>query len=146
MSTIVRPATIDDLESTYRLINDLEGFAMDRSSFKYIYCKNLLDPNVHYLVAEKDTTIVGFISLHVQHILHHAKPTCELQELNINPDSRGSGIGSLLMNEAEKIARALDLEEIELTTRIYRKKAQAFYQKLGYEHTHNKFVKRLQIL
>jgi len=143
MNIISRSATSDDFESIYSLISDLEGHAMDKGSFKSIFLKNLSDLNIHYLVAEKDSRIVGFISLHVQHILHHSRPTCELQELNITAALRGSGVGSLLMQEAERIARSLNLEEIELTTRIHREKAQDFYRKLGYEHTHNKFVKKL---
>jgi PhnO protein len=91
----------------------------------------------------RDSKIVGFISLHVQYLLHHSAPTCELQELNILPELRGTGIGRFLMQEIEKIARSLNLEEIELTTRIARKKSQSFYRKMGYEHTHNKFVKKL---
>ena len=68
-----------------------------------------------------------------------------MQELNIVSELRGSGIGSLLMQDIERIARSLNLEEIELTTRIFREKAQDFYRKLGYEHTHNKFVKKLEV-
>ena len=143
MNPIIRKASIEDSGSVYSLISELEGHEMDRKSFEEIYTKNLSDPNIYYLVAEKKSRIVGFISLHVQHILHHSKATCELQELNIVPDLRGSGIGGQLMNEAERIARELNLEEIELTTRIHREQSQAFYRKLGYSHTHNKFVKNL---
>lgn len=143
MNVITRKANSDDFESVYLLICDLEGQKMDNESFKTIYLKNLSDPNIHYLVADKDNSVVGFISLHVQHILHHSKPTCELQELTINPDLRGIGIGGLLMKEVEIIARKLNLEEIELTTKIHRERAQEFYRNLGYIHSHNKFVKKL---
>lgn len=143
MNTIIRSAITDDLESVYTLICNLEGHTMDKSSFIDVYSRNLLDPNIHYLVAEKDNRIVGFISLHIQHILHHSKPTCELQELNIDPDIRGLGVGGHLMQEVEKIAQRLNLEEIELTTKTHREQAQAFYRNLGYTHTHNKFVKKL---
>lgn len=143
MNIIIRKANSDDFESVYLLICDLEGKQMDNESFKTIYSKNLNDPNIYYLIAEKDNSVVGFISLHVQHILHHSKPTCELQELNINSDLRGAGIGGLLMKEVEIIARKLNLEEIELTTKIHREQAQAFYRNLGYIHTHNKYVKKL---
>lgn len=143
MNTIIREANSNDYESVYSLICDLEGQQMDKESFKTIYSKNLSDPNIYYLVADKDNSVVGFISLHVQHILHHTKPTCELQELIINPSLRSSGIGGLLMKEVEKIAQKLNLEEIELTTKIHRERAQAFYRNLGYIHTHNKYVKKL---
>jgi (aminoalkyl)phosphonate N-acetyltransferase len=143
MNVLVRRATCDDLEVVYILICDLEDQQMDGESFSDIFIKNLSDPNIYYFVAELNKRIVGFLSLHVQHILHHSKPTCELQELTIVSELRGSGIGRMLIEEAEKTARILNLEEIELTTKTRRIKAQNFYRKLGFEHTHNKFVKRL---
>lgn len=143
MQPQIRKANIDDLESIYDLVCDLEGFEMNKISFDKIFKKNIADPNVHYIIVQIDNRIVGFISLHVQYILHHSNPTCELQELNIAPELRGSGIGGLLMSEVEKVARSLNLEEIELTTKIHRERAQTFYKKLGYTHTHNKFVKKL---
>lgn len=143
MNITIRKATSDDLESIYILICELEEQHLDGELFEITFLKNINDPDIHYLVAVLNNRIVGFLSLHVQHILHHSKPTCELQELNIKSELRGSGIGALLMKEVERIANELDLEEIELTTKIHRDRAQAFYRKLGYAHTHNKFVKKL---
>lgn len=143
MNISIRKATSDDLESVYLLICELEEQHLDGELFEITYLKNISDPDIHYLVAVLNNRIVGFLSLHVQHILHHSKPTCELQELNIKSELRGSGIGALLMKEVERIATELNLEEIELTTKIHRERAQVFYKKLGYTHTHNKFVKKL---
>jgi PhnO protein len=143
MNITTRRVASNDYEAIYFLIGDLTGHAMDKAKTKSIFIKNLSDPNIHYLVAEKETTIVGFISLHVQTLLHHNIPTGEIQELIISPEYRGAGVGHILMNEAEKIAHSLNLEEIELTTRIIRENAQHFYRKMGYNHTHNKFVKKL---
>jgi len=143
MNASIRRTTIEDLEAVYILICDLEDHHMDGDAFSEVFIKNLSDPDIYYFVAEINNRIIGFLSLYVQHILHHSKPTCELQELNIVPELRGSGIGGMLIEEAEKIARNLNLEEIELTTKTHRNKAQNFYRKYGFEHTHNKFVKKL---
>ena len=143
MQPFVRKAEARDLQQIYDLICDLEGEQVDVAAFERMFSYNINNPDAYYFVAEMGNRIVGFISLHVQHILHHSKPTCELQELNIKSELRGSGIGAMLMKEVELIAKELDLEEIELTTKIHRDRAQAFYRKLGYAHTHNKFVKKL---
>ena len=143
MSITTRTVTLNDLDSVYLLVSDLKGHHLDKAAFETTFTKNLSDPNIHYIAAEKDGLVVGFASLHVQYILHHTYPTCELQELVIASDHRSNGIGSILIKEVERIACSLTLEEIELTTRTTREKAQAFYKKLGYEHTHNKFVKKL---
>jgi len=143
MNISIRKVKDNDLESIYLLICELEDQQMDGENFEGAFLRNINDPDIYYLVAEINNRIVGFLSLHVQHILHHSKPTCEIQELNITSELRGSGIGALLMNEAERIAKELNLEEIELTTKIHRERAQTFYRNLGYTNTHNKFVKKL---
>ncbi len=144
MDIRIRRATPDDIDPIYHLICDLEDHQMDRDAFENIYFRNLNDSLVHYIVAEgNNSEVVGFASLHVQNILHHSNSTGEVQELNIDSRFRDSGFGSQLMNELEQIARSLNLEEIELTTRIHRERAQSFYKKLGYVNTHLKFVKKL---
>lgn len=139
----IRRATINDVDSVYRLICDLENQKIDRVAFASTYKFNLNSNETIYLVTEINGCVVGFLSIHVQHILHHSKPTCELQELNVFKEYRSMGFGAALMQEAERIARNLGLEEIELTTKVFRKRAQEFYTRLGYENTHLKFVKKL---
>ncbi|HPD95540.1 MAG TPA: GNAT family N-acetyltransferase [Tenuifilaceae bacterium] len=139
----VRRATLSDLESVYQVICDLEGCQLNFELFSDTFSANLSDDNIIYLIAEINNSVVGFLSMHIQRILHHEKPTCELQELNVLSEFRSKGIGSTLMHEAEKIALQNNLEEVELTTKIYRKQAQEFYIHLGFENTHLKFVKRL---
>ena len=139
----IRRATLSDLESVYQVICDLEGYQLNFEPFSETFSANLSDDNIIYLIAEINNSVVGFLSMHIQRILHHEKPTCELQELNVLPEFRSKGIGSTLMHEAEKIALQNNLEEVELTTKIYRKQAQEFYIHLGFENTHLKFVKRL---
>ncbi|BDX38031.1 hypothetical protein CYCD_13860 [Tenuifilaceae bacterium CYCD] len=140
----IRKATIDDLDSVYSLIYDLENQKLDRIVFETIYGFNIENNETIYLVAEVDGSVVGFLSIHIQHILHHSKPTCELQELNVFNEYRSLGVGTTLMYEAEKIARGLGLDEIELTTKVFRKRAQEFYTRLGYVNTHLKFVKKIE--
>lgn len=139
----IRYATEADLEPVYRLVCDLEDDVLDKGLFVQTYQYNLKCPDTVYLVADKGGLVIGFLSMHIQRILHHVKPTCELQELNIFPEYRAFGVGSRMMAEAERIARELGLEEIELTTKLFRKRTHEFYTRLGYVNTHLKFVKRL---
>lgn len=139
----IRKATELDLSVVYELICDLESHEMDFDAFSKIYSLNLYSSDIIYLVAEYEEKVVGFLSIHIQHILHHPKSTCELQELNVFREYRSMGVGTALLQEAERIAKELGLEEIELTTKIFRKRAQEFYTRLGYENTHLKFVKKL---
>lgn len=142
MATI-RLATLADLDAVYQLICDLEGEALSLTFFTQNYKANLQDSTIRYIVACDGEKVIGFLSMHIQRILHHERLTCELQELNILPEYRSQGIGSKLMEYAETLAKEMGLEEVELTTRNYRIRTQEFYKRLGYEQTHLKFVKRL---
>ena len=139
----IRKAVELDINVIYDLICDLEGAKMDFEAFSKIYSLNLSSSDIVYLAAEYNGNVVGFLSIHIQHILHHSKPTCELQELNVFDEFRSLHVGTELMQEAERIAKDLGLEEIELTTKVFRKRAQEFYTRLGYENTHLKFLKKL---
>lgn len=82
----IRCATQHDLEDVYRLICDLEGEPLNPIHFAQNYEANLADSNIHYLVTCEGDKVIGFLSMHVQAILHHERLTCEIQELNILPD------------------------------------------------------------
>jgi len=138
----VRNVVVDDLLNIYNLICDLEDEKMDLPFFEKVFTENLNDGNVHYFVAVAENCIIGFISLHIQHILHHNNSTGEIQELIISPHFQGHGVGTMLMHKVESLARELKLEELEITTRVYRERAQIFYKQLGYLNTHYKFVKK----
>lgn len=141
---VIRPANSADISLVYELICDLEDTRLDFEAFKSIYNINIRSTEAVYLVAEYNKAVVGFLSIHVQRILHHTRPTCELHELNVFNEYRSLGIGTQLMQEAERIAKELGLEEIELTTKVFRKRAQEFYARLGYVNTHLKFVKKIE--
>lgn len=145
MKATVRPANEADNNSVYELLNQLKGSQHNREAFEQNFIQNINDPLVRYLVAEQENKVVGFISLHVQRILHHANLTGEIQELIIDENHRGKGIGKVLMEKVELLAKELNLEEVELTTRIHRKEAQEFYKNLDFSNSHLKFVKELNI-
>jgi GNAT superfamily N-acetyltransferase len=62
---------------------------------------------------------------------------CELQQLWVAPEKRGSGIGSLLVAEFERLARERGCESVYLETFSFQ--APDFYRRRGYvsqfEHT-----------
>lgn len=139
----IRALEKGDLNEVYDLICDLEEEKMDFLLFERNLVRNSEDANIRYFVATTGNRTIGFISLHIQHILHHNRPTGEIQELIIAPEYQGQGVGTMLMQKVEAIARELNLEELELTTKIYRERAHVFYKQLGYINTHLKYVKKI---
>ncbi len=83
------------------------------------------------IVAEEDGEIVGVLHAFERPALE--KP-CEVvvQALIVDETRRGSGIGAVLMHEAETWATTCGLSSTALYTRIDRDAARAFYERIGY--------------
>jgi (aminoalkyl)phosphonate N-acetyltransferase len=136
----VRKATPNDLSSVYELVCKLENETLKQEVFEQIFEANLKSPDCFYFVAETENKIVGFISFHVQYLLHHCGAVGEVQEFYLEKDFRSQGIGKRLMNEVKKYAKANDVKSLEVTSNKNRAENINVYESLGFKLTHNKFT------
>jgi ribosomal protein S18 acetylase RimI-like enzyme len=83
-------------------------------------------------VAVLDDKIVGFISAIVYKSFFHTGGTALINELIVDKDFRGRGIGELLINKIKVLAHIQNFNEIEVSTTLENKKAIAFYKKNGF--------------
>ncbi|MCD8029229.1 MAG: GNAT family N-acetyltransferase, partial [Erysipelotrichaceae bacterium] len=95
------------------------------------------------LVYRNDKEIIGFLSFVVHHYLHHSNDVGEVVELVVKEEYRNQGIGHQLLDEIEKRAQQLSLEQIELNTSTYRKDAHRFYEKYGFKMSHYNYIKNV---
>jgi PhnO protein len=102
--------------------------------------ENTRNPNYHYLIAENEQNKFGFISFHIQNLLHHSGLVGEIQEFFIVEQFRGKGIGKQLVDEIFKISEQLNLKSIEVTTNKKKTDNILVYQSLGFNLSHNKFT------
>ncbi len=137
---IIRKALSGEVTAVYDLICLLKDKTMPLGAFERIYIKNLADPMISYFVAEVDGRIIGFISLHIQHLLHHSAPIAEVQELVIDESFRNLKIGVQLLNAVEKVSRNFQCELIEVSSNNKRIHAHRFYEKNGFVNTHMKLM------
>lgn len=137
---VIRKAEKHDLNSIFSLICELEESELDRYQFSTVYLNNLNDKNVYYIVAEQSEAIVGFISVHIQRLLHHAGSIAEIQELIVTKQRQGKGIGHMLFKEAENIAIANECINVEVCCNRMREESHAFYEKIGMKKSHFKFT------
>jgi PhnO protein len=121
----------------------LEEDLLDFDIFRTTFNTNLQNPDIFYFILEVNNAPVGFISLHMQYLLHHSGPTGEIQELFVIPEFRGKGIGRKLIMKAEEVASEKKCTEVEITVNAQRKNVIDFYAHCGYTPTHVKFVKRI---
>jgi len=141
---IIRPAIPQDSQRIYQFLCDLEEETLDPIKFEAIFQANLADERIHYLVAELDNQVIGFVSCHVQRLLHHVGLVGEIQELYVLPAYRNLRIGRLLVAQLEQIAQSQGWVNLEVTTNKKRLDTQRFYEQLGFLPTHIKFVKPIE--
>ena len=140
----IRLAVKKDMLTVYEQICDLENKALNMNEFKKIFNANILSNNILYLVAEyNNENIIGFISCHIQNLLHHAGKVAEIQELFVKKDNRGQGIGQALVKCIEQELIALDCISFEVTAQNKRIDTHEFYTKMGFNQSHLKFTKKL---
>lgn len=136
----IRKVENGDLNFVYKAICELENEVLDFEVFQKIFNENISNPKNLYLIAEKGTEGLGFISFHTQNLLHHCGLVGEIQEFFIHQKYRGQGVGRLLINKILDFAEQHNLKSIEVTTNKKRVENVAIYENLGFTLSHNKFT------
>ncbi|RXR28513.1 GNAT family N-acetyltransferase [Flavobacterium piscinae] len=140
MNCLIRPVSETDFEAVYQFINALEDFVFPKASQQAIFLENLSNPKHIFLLAEINQIPVGFISCHVQNLIHHGGLVGEIQEMFVLEQYRSKQIGKQLLDELKKIAKEKNILQLEVTSSFKREKAHAFYEREGFPNTHKKFV------
>ncbi|MEQ9592259.1 MAG: GNAT family N-acetyltransferase [Cyclobacteriaceae bacterium] len=136
----VRPCTTGDFKSILHFLNELQGKTFDPELLQPMFEKNISNPANIYLVAEHYNQVVGYLSCHVQLLLHHAGLVGEVQEIFVLKEFRGKGAGKLLIDELKEIVKTRGAVQLEVTTRAIRERAIKFYKREKFEDSHKKLV------
>ncbi|GAA3759222.1 GNAT family N-acetyltransferase [Flavobacterium ginsengiterrae] len=136
----IRKIQIQDLDFVYKSICELENEVFDFETFKNIFIENISNPNYLYLIAESENESLGFITFHIQNLLHHCGLVGEIHEFFIDKNHRGKGVGRKLIDEIVRYSEQNNLKSIEVTTNKKRVENVAIYENLGFTLSHNKFT------
>ncbi len=138
----IRKLEHQDLDFVYKSICELENEVFDFETFKNIFIENISNPNYLYLIAESENESLGFITFHIQNLLHHCGLVGEIQEFFIDKNHRGKGVGRKLIDGIVRYSEQNNLKSIEVTTNKKRVENVAIYENLGFTLSHNKFTIR----
>lgn len=130
----------DDRKQVYGLMNELEGGQLSCCAFDRAFNAYMDDPDVHCIVAREDGRVIGFASIHIRMLMHHAAPVAELQELIVSESYRGRGLGKQLLETAKQLTRRNGSPQLEVCCNVRNIAGQAFYQHCGMELSHWKYL------
>jgi PhnO protein len=142
---IIRNAEPIDFEFVHDFVTELShgGVPMDEMAQRQIFIGNISNPDNIYLLASVGSITVGFLSCHIQNLLHHGGPVGEIQEMFVAESARSLGVGKKLTDRLKEIAQERNVLQLEVTSGFKRESAHRFYEREAFEHTHKKFVYKL---
>lgn len=139
-----RKATINDLRTIVNLLleDDLgktrESIASEIDQ-RYIdaFHKIDIDPNQYLMVFENDQEIVATCHLTLMPSLTFVgSARIQIEAVRVLEEYRGQKIGEFMINTAISYGKSQGAKLVQLTTNKKRLRAKNFYEKLGFEASH----------
>ena len=141
----IRRATREDVPAIVALLAD-DHLGAQRESpddlEPYLAAFAVLDADPHQLlvVADRDGTVVGTAQLSLLAGLSRRGATrAQIEGVRVAATERGTGLGTTLIEWAVNEARARGCTVVQLTSDKSRVDAHRFYERLGFEATHEGF-------
>jgi GNAT superfamily N-acetyltransferase len=139
---VIRAATDADAPALAALLTHL-GYPADPTDLPE-RLRRLRAAGDDAFVAVLDGTPVGLATVHARAVLHVVRPVAQLTALVVPPEMRGRGVGRALVAEAERWGRDRGADRLVVTTALHRADAPLFYERLGFEHTGRRYVRRFE--
>ena len=140
-----RPGDLGRLLELYALLEspDGRGALRENGAAEDLFTWVLLDPNQRTLVAEIYGEVVGTLVLvTVPNLAHGGAPYALVENIVVDEECRGEGVGRALMKEALRRAREAGAYKLALCSSTERPEAHEFYRSMGFEKTHVGFEVR----
>ena len=132
----IRPAEADDSERIVKLIRALANY--EKLEHEVEISTEDVDrhlfgdrPAAEALIAERDDTAVGFALFFQNFSTWRGRPGLYLEDLFVDPEHRGLGIGKALLVELARIAHARNYARMEWSVLDWNSPSIAFYESLG---------------
>jgi GNAT superfamily N-acetyltransferase len=133
---MIRPATIDDVPTIFRLIRQLAEY--ERLSHEVVLEEAQLPehlfgsrPWAEVLLAEQSGRVVGFALFFHNYSTFAGKPGIYLEDLFVEPEHRGKGHGKALFQAVVRLAVERGCARMEWSVLDWNEPAIRFYRSLG---------------
>ncbi|MGD8707459.1 MAG: GNAT family N-acetyltransferase [Nitrosopumilaceae archaeon] len=147
MTVLIRDASEEDIPQILKLLYELgRPEPVDEKEIKVF--KNKIndyfsDPSKLIIVAEKESKILGLVSVILLQRLNHAKFEMYIPELVVTEEHRYYGIGKKLITYCIELAKKKNCYRIRLESGNQRTESHQFYKSLGFEQSSLSFNKNL---
>ncbi len=139
-SALLRTPTIEDARALVPLLAEL-GYSVPEATIR-TNILNLADGSTDRAwVAESSGGVLGLVSVHLTPLFHASGHLGRITSLVVRSDARGSGVGRMLMQQAQDFCWGAGCERIELTSGDHRGQAHRFYEQLGFQLHSRRFIK-----
>ncbi|MFM8832958.1 MAG: GNAT family N-acetyltransferase [Cytophagales bacterium] len=137
---VVRQASLSDAFYVQKLLGQLgyPGASLELVSQKIQLHE---DEDYHLLVAEHESEVIAFISLHRFEFLHAQGKIGRITAFCVEERYRSNGVGKLLLAAAEEHLIEQGCIKLEVTSNLVRERTHQFYLQNGYVIDSNRFVK-----
>jgi len=136
MKIILREATESDLPGLLTLYGQLgqdDGSVLPLETAHQIFKRFKSYPSYHLYVAELEGRLVGTFALLVMDNLGHmGSPSAILEDVVVDENQRGIGIGKRMMEYAHELCRQQGCYKMTFSSNRNRDAAHRFYESLGF--------------
>lgn len=139
MNIKIRIATPEDAAAIADLINQM-GYPVSESESK-IRIQQYSKPSYRLMLAEQEGVTVGLIALHIYEVLHLPAPEGRVISFCVDEKVRNKGVGTYLLNEAERFFKESGCYKIVLNCNLRRTDTHQYYLNRGYQFTSKHFAK-----
>ena len=130
---IIERLKVEDIPKLIDLYFELVSMKTDSVDAVKKYEEMLKDDKYYVIVAKESDEIIGSVlAIVCDSLALFAKPFLVIEDVVVKEGIRGRGIGSALMEEADRFAIEKDCTYAILVSSGHRKKAHTFYEKMGY--------------
>ncbi|MDZ7798247.1 MAG: GNAT family N-acetyltransferase [Patescibacteria group bacterium] len=152
-------ATIEDYDDFLDVFKEIEEYHRVNASWKFqkpkpelfprdYFHKVIEDENGIFFLAKDNTKIVGYLTAFEEkspdRSMLKLRKYIQIDDLSVRSDYRKKGIGTLLMDKLEELAKKNKIYEVELNVWCFNKGAIKFYENKGYESFTQKMRKVLK--